>query len=448
MWEALYSFGVDALPHIPDRFFEGYGLNADSVQKLQNSKTPKLKLIITVDNGIMAYEGIKKAKELGIDVIVVDHHTKGLKKLATSYVLHSAAVCGSALAYFFAKELGYKDGLELAAIGTIADQMPLIGMNRSLVKYGLSALNETTRLGLLALFREAGIEEVGTYEVNYMIAPRINAMGRISHGLDSLRLLCTKNTGKARELSFLLSKTNAERQKIVDDVLIKAKSLYRNNSNKLLVISHSSFHEGVIGLAAGKLTEEFYRPAIVLSKKGDVSKASARSISGFNIIEAIRETDLILEGGGHPMAAGFSIETSKIEIFSQKINAIAEKLLTDELLERKLKVDMELDFEQISFSLLSQLKQFEPFGLGNPTPTFMTADVEVLETRTVGQNAKHLKLKLKQDEQIFDTIYFGGGEFYSKLPLGIKIDVAYQIDENIWNGRKCLQLKVKDIKKD
>ena len=283
MWETLHEFGLDVLPHIPDRFEEGYGINTESVTKLK-ARTPNLKLIVTVDNGIVAYEGIKKAKDLGIDVIVVDHHQKGTKKLATPYVLHATAVCGSALAWFFAKELSLTrgalvSGLELAAVGTIADQMPLIGINRSIVKYGLKQLNKTKRPGLLALFEEAKIGlaprslgEVGTYEVNYIIAPRINAMGRLAAGIDSLRLLCTKRTDKALKLSKLLSKTNFDRQKIVDEAVVHAQSEVRGKSkghiDKVIVLAHKSYHEGVIGLVAGKLVEEFYRPVIVLSKKG------------------------------------------------------------------------------------------------------------------------------------------------------------------------------------
>lgn len=444
MWEALYTFGVDALPYIPERFSEGYGLNAESIDKLKTLNA-KLKLIVTVDNGIVAYKGVETAKKLGIDVIVIDHHQKGQRKLPTSYILHNTSVCGSALAYFFAKELGYKGVLELAAIGTIADQMPLTGINRSIAKFGLEELNNTKRPGFLALFEEAGIEKVGTYEVNYVIAPRINAMGRLAQGIDSLRLLCTKSSQKARELSVVLGRINFDRQKIVDEVVLHARKKVDNQ--KIIVLAHESYHEGVIGLAASRLVEEFYRPAIVISQKDDISKASARSISGFNIIEAIRQLeDFYLEGGGHPMAAGFSIETSKIEIFSQKINEIADKILTDEILEKKLKVDCEINFEEINLELVEMIKQFEPFGLGNPTPTFATSEVEVSDIRTVGQGAKHLKLKLKQDEQIFDAIYFGGGEFYSKLSPGSKIDIAYQIEEDTWNNHKSLQLKIKDLR--
>jgi single-stranded-DNA-specific exonuclease len=443
MWEVLHKYGLNVLPHIPDRFEEGYGINAESVKKLK-SKIPELKLIVTVDNGIIGYEGIKVAGESGIDTIVIDHHQKGDKAPGAYSIIHSDKVCGSALAWFFAKELGIKDGLELAAIGTIADQMPLVGVNRSVVKYGLAELNNTERPGLLALITEARLENIGTHEVNYIIAPRINAMGRLAQGIDSLRLLCTKRSDKALELSKLLSKTNFDRQRIVEEVLLHVRGGVA--TEKIIVLAHESYHEGVIGLAAGKLVEEFYRPAIVLSTKGEVSKASARSISGFNIIEAIKSTGLILEGGGHPMAAGFSIKTKLIGKFTKAVNKFAKKLLTPDLLERKLKIDINLSFDQLNDELVERIKDFYPTGLGNPTPTFASYGVEVLDARAVGKEAKHIKLKLSQTEHVLDSIFFGGGEIYSKLPNGTKIDIAYQLEENTWNGVKSLQLKIKDVK--
>lgn len=443
MWESLNTFGLDVLPHIPDRFEEGYGINAESVKNLK-ARFPKLSLIVTVDNGIVAYDGINAANKLGIDVIVVDHHTKGTKKLEAFGIIHSVEVCGAALAWFFGQELiKSTNTLELAAIGTIADQLPLVGVNRSVVKYGLAELNKTKRPGLLALFKEAGIENIGTYEVGYVIAPRINASGRLKHGLESLRLLCTKDKNKAFDIALGIGKTNYERQKIVEEVVIAARK--NVGDQKVIVIAGETYHEGVIGLAAGRLVEEFYRPSIVLSTKGKISKASARSISGFNIIEAIREVNLHLEGGGHPMAAGFSIETDKIKLFASKINIFADKLLTDEILEKKLKIDCELGFDQLNYDLLDQLKQFEPTGLGNFGASFLTKDVEVVEVKTVGREARHLKLKLKQDEHIFDSIYFGGGEMYSTLTSKTKVDVVYSLEDNSWNGYKNLQLKVRDL---
>jgi len=446
MWEALHSLGLNVLPHIPDRFEEGYGINSESIRNLK-LKINNLSLIITVDNGIVGYEGIKTANQLGIDVIVIDHHQKGKENPKAFSIIHTTEICGSALAYFFGKEfLGRSIDLELAAIGTVADQMPLIGINRSIVKYGLESLNSTKRPGLRAIFENSKIENIGTYEINYIIAPRINAMGRLAQGIDSLRLLCTTKLSRARELSELLNKTNLERQKIVDQVTLHALGQVKNKAiPSVIIMASEDYHEGVIGLAAGKLVEQFYRPAIVFSKNGKISKASARSIPGFNIIEAIRYVDLHLEGGGHPMAAGFSIETEKIEIFSKKINEYADKLLTDELLERKLKIDCEIKFDQINPGLVERINKFEPAGLGNPGPTFMSNDVEIVEIKTVGRDAKHLKLKLKQYEHVFDSIFFGGGEKYSKLVSGSKVDVVYSIEENVWNGYKNLQLKIKDI---
>jgi len=452
MWEALHKFGLNVLPHIPDRFEEGYGLNSQSIENLR-SKTTKLlkidnlKLIITVDNGIVAYEGIKKARELGIDVIVIDHHIEGKKKNLAFSIIHSTLVSGSALAWFLSREILKKsDGLELAAIGTVADQLPLIGINRSIVKYGLEELNHTKRPGLREILESSKIETVGTYEINYIIAPRLNAMGRLASGLDSLRLLCTTNLEKAKTLSNLLNKTNSERQKMVEQVLLHALKISKDNKDKVIVLANETYHEGVIGLAAGKLVEEYYRPAIVLSTKGKISKASARSISGFNIIEAIRAVSLHLEGGGHPMAAGFSIETVKIEKFTKEINKYADKLLTDELLERKLRIDCEVNFDELNYQLLEEIKKFEPTGLGNFAPTFISRNVEVVEAKLVGRESKHLKLQLKQNEHFFDSIYFGGGEIYSKLAPKAKIDVVFNLEDNTWNGYKNLQLKIKDLK--
>lgn len=464
MWEALHDYGLDVLPHIPDRFEEGYGINTQSVENLK-SKIPNLKLIITVDNGIVAYEGVDKAKELGIDVIVIDHHTLGTKKNTALAVVHSTQTSGSGLSWFFVKELfssikypvsNILQSLELAAIGTIADQLPLTGVNRSIVKYGLSELNKTKRPGLLALFKESGIEKdngqsvsIGTYEVGYIIAPRINAMGRLKHGIESLRLLCTKDKLKAFDIAQNIGNTNIDRQKMVDSVMATTLSELKNESkgptNKIIVISGENYHEGVIGLAAGRLVEEYYRPAIVLSVKGDIAKASARSISGFDIISAIRNSsDLILQGGGHPMAAGFSISTNKIEEFTKAINAYAGEQLTDELLQKKLKIDCEINFDQINYDLYNKLTEFDPTGLGNFTPLFCTREVRVVGVKSVGRENKHLKMKLEKGGANFDAIWFNANLSIS-LAAHQVIDVVYNIDDNSWNGYKNLQLKIKDM---
>lgn len=447
MWETLHEFGLSVLPHIPERFSEGYGLNLESVEKLKN-EDPKLGLIVTVDHGIVAGKKVDKVKKMGIDMIITDHHQAEKEKPSSLALIYTTKIGGSALAWFFAREIlkrGVEEKLQLAAIGTIADQLHLIGVNRSIVKYGLKFLNETKRPGLLALFKEAAIKEVGPYEVGFMIAPRINSMGRLKHAIESLRLLCTNDESKALGLAGNMGRVNLERQKIVDEVVKEAR--LRVLGDRIIVLASEKYHEGVIGLAAAKLVEEFYRPAIVLSKKGNISKASARSVSGFNIIEAIRKLkDLYIEGGGHPMAAGFTIETSKIEEFTRRINKLAKSELTDELLQRRLKIDTEIDFDQIDWDLCNKIKEFEPTGLGNFAPLFYTKGVSVLDLRLVGKESKHIKMKLGKDGKVFDSIYFGGGEIYSKIAPNSKIDVAYNLTENIWDGRKSLQLGVRDVK--
>lgn len=458
MWEVLHALGLNVLPHIPERFSEGYGLNLASVKALKD-KDPNLGLIITVDHGIVAGKKVEEVKEMGIDMIISDHHQAGKQKPKPLALIYTTKIGGSAVAWFFAREIAtkfkldksdfeIKERLQLAAIGTIADQLPLIGPNRSIVKFGLNELNNTERPGILALKSEARIENIGPYEVGFIIAPRINSMGRLKHGLESLRLLCTKDKFKASEISKNIGLTNLKRQKIVDEVVLHARGAYKEiEKQSMIILAHESYHEGVIGLAAAKLVEEFYRPAIVLSKKGNIAKASARSIPGFNIIEAIRKLEsLYIEGGGHPMAAGFSIEVSKINKFSLELNKIAKQLLSQEILSRKLKIDMEIDFENLTFELYRKLLEFEPTGLGNYTPLFCSKSVEVMDVRTVGRDNKHLKLRLRQNEQIMDSIFFGGGDIYSMLTPDKKIDVAFHLENNIWNGRSSLQLRVRDVK--
>ncbi len=457
LWETLHDAGLFVLPHIPERFTEGYGLNIESVKKLKK-EDPELSLIITVDHGITAGEKVDELAKIGIDMIITDHHQAGEFIPKPLALIYTTEVSGSALSWFFSREilkelrianykLQIKERLQLAAIGTIADQLPLTGPNRVIAKYGLEALGKTRRPGLVSLYKEAGISEIGPYEVGFVIAPRINSMGRLRYGLESLRLLCTRDMLRGARLAGDIGRVNSERQEIVDKVVEHALSRAQGNIPDVIVLADKKYHEGVIGLAAAKLVEKFYRPAIVISENGDVSKASARSIAGFNIIEAIRKLDkYYIEGGGHPMAAGFSIKTKNIEIFTKKINQIASKFLTDEVLQRRLKIDCEINFDLINFDLVKEISLFGPTGIGNPEPVFVSRGIEVLDAKTVGRDAKHLKLKVRQDGHIFDSIFFGGGEMCSKLAPGSRVDMVYSLEKNVWIGNESLQLKTKDLK--
>jgi single-stranded-DNA-specific exonuclease len=459
LWEALYKSKFDVIPHIPDRFEEGYGINSESVEKLKK-KNPKLKLIVTVDNGIVAHEAVKTANKLGIDVVITDHHRKEKKTPKSYSIIHTTEIGGAGIAWLLAREilknqkLNYdvNNSLELAAIGTIADQIPLLGVNRSIVKFGLVALNNTKRFGLIELLGEARLKkgDLGTYEVGYMIAPRINAMGRLEHGIDSLRLLCTTNPSRAQGLAAKLGKTNRKRQKIVEEVVVHANdAVAKSDFQGVVIIAHESYHEGVIGLAASKLVEKYYRPAIVLYKGEKLSKASARSISGFSIIETLRQLEHLMEGvGGHDMAAGFTIKTDKIGSFTKKLDKITKPLLTKEVLSKRIKADLEIPFSAINKKLLNDLKNFEPTGIGNPAPSFTTSKINVLDARTVGFNGKHLKIKLEKQDYSFDAIAFGLGDHLLKLSPDKKCDIVYTPFLNIWNGYENIELKVKDIRVD
>ncbi len=441
VWETLHSLGAKVMPFIPAREKEGYGLSVEGIKNIANCS-----LLIVVDSGIVADEAVDFANSQNMDVIILDHHEKPKKLPKAFAIIHTEKLCASGIAYFLAKEFN-KNYVDLAAIATVTDLMPLTGVNRKIVKEGLEILNKTSRVGLKALFETAGIKKVGTYEIGYLIGPRLNASGRMESALTALRLLCTKNPQKAKELAELLNKTNKERQVLVEE---QSSHALKNVSpeGKIIVLEHESYHQGIIGLIAGKLTEKYYLPAIVISKGETVSKASARSISGFNIIEAIRSCEnLLLNAGGHPMAAGFTIETAQISNFKFQISNYANKNITDNLLEKTLKIDCELKIEEINMKLYEKIQELAPFGMGNPEPVFASV-VTVKNIRTVGTESKHLKLVIASEakQSSFDAIGFNLGSLAAKLKIGDKISVAYNLDLNIFNGRENLQLKLKDVR--
>jgi single-stranded-DNA-specific exonuclease len=455
MWESLYSLGAKVMPYIPHRVEEGYGLSIKGIEAVHAQYAPTL--IVTVDHGITAFEKVKFANFLGIDVIVTDHHVKP-EKLPECTIIHTTQMSGSGISWFVANQimLSYKlkmnpDLLAIAAIGTIADLVPLTGPNRQIAKYGLDALNQTKRVGLTAIIEESGLStgNLGTYDISHVLAPRLNAMGRLVHAMDALRLLCVKDVSKARALAEILGSTNKERQQLTQDTTIHAMEVLKTEtSKKLLFLSDKSYNQGVIGLVAGKLVEEFYRPAIVVARGETISKASGRSISGFNLIESIRLcSDLLVDVGGHPMAAGFTIETKNIEALKIRLEEIAEKELDAEKLNRVLKIDLQIPLASVTIDLLTLLKDFSPYGFGNPEPVF-ASEVIVSDMRLVGQTGKHLKLKVTDinSGEVLDAIGFGLGEWISKLKVRDKCLVAYTIDLNTWNGHSSLQLKLKDIK--
>lgn len=449
MWETLNDQGANVMPYVPHRIKEGYGMSKDAISEMAKQG---IKLIITVDQGVTAVEQIEHAKKLGIDVLVTDHHVLP-EILPRPYALvHTTSLCGGGVAWRFCYEIikeinpSYEEilmeKLELAALATIADLVPLISGNRSIVKIGLETLAKTKRPGILALMKSAKIATgIGTYEIGHILAPRINAMGRIEHGLDSLRLLCAKNQKQADELASLLSKTNTRRQDLTTKAVSSALDMVK--ADMLIgVVSHADWHEGVIGLVASRLVEAYHRPMIAISIGSQLSKGSARSIPGFNIVEAIRQSrELLVDAGGHPMAAGFTIKTRFIESFSRKISAYAAKKLTDEILERIIDIECELEVVDITNENLEIIKSFEPYGIGNQRPNFITRNMVVEDVRSVGADGKHLKLQLEG----FGAIGFFQGEDAAQIRPGYKIDLVYTIEEDKYANNGSIQLKIRDL---
>jgi len=456
LWETIDYLGGKVLPYIPHREKEGYGIHPQALEALAKEGA---KIIVSVDCGITAVEEAKLAKKLQLDLIITDHHTKQKEIPTTFALLHTDKLAGCGVAFMLAKELLASFGeenseqvtknLELAAIGTIADMVPLIEDNRVIVSNGLFALTNTNRFGLKALYDGAGIKvKISSYEVGFLISPRLNSMGRMENALDSLRLLLTRKMDRAKELALKISKTNSERQQALSRDLEHARvAIDKDTKAKMLVINHESYTPGVIGLVASRLVDEFYRPSIVISQISPIGKGSARSVSGFHITEALTSAKEFLTGfGGHPMAAGFSIPSENVEAFREKMLSHAEKNLKSKDLIPTLKIDARLPSEKINFETREVIKDFEPFGIGNPEPVFSTNDLEISDIRTVGVDGKHAKMVFRSMiGNVIPGIGFGFGK--NGFKVGDKVDAAYNLIEDTWQGEKKVQIKIKDMKK-
>lgn len=436
LWETLYHAYERVLPHIPDRKTEGYGLSIAGIDKCLARGA---KLIIAVDNGIAAHEAVNYCRALGCDIIIIDHHEVGETLPTANVILHSTTTCAAGLSWFFCRDFTrapHTEHLSLVSLAVICDLVPLLGINRSFATYGLQELNQTKRLGLRALLSED--RQLDTYAVGYIIGPRLNATGRLEHAIDSLRLLCTKDFDQAQELAKKLNTINASRQELTESsILLASQQLSTNPTthNSLLITSSTTYHEGIIGLIASRLTEKHYRPSIAISIGDTHSKGSARSITGFHITDHLRQfSHLLVNVGGHAAAAGFTIENSKLDQFIQLVQIVQ---LPPEILTRKSRIDCDIPLRAINHELYAKLQEFQPFGLGNPTPTFQSTNVAITNPRRIGKQLNHLKFKVDG----LEAVYFNAMN-YEPRATG---NIIYTIDLNEWNGSQNLQLIVKSI---
>jgi len=447
LYQGLTLLGAKVLPYIPHREKEGYGL---SELGLQFAKDKEAALVVTVDHGIVALEQAKYAKKIGLDLIITDHHTPLEEKPEALAIVHSTKLCGAAVGWCLVRSLVSKeqseDLLDLVAMATVADMVPLLGVNRALVKLGLEKLAITKRVGLLALMQQSKIipRQITTYHIGHILGPRINAIGRLEHAMDALRLLCTKDSIKAMDLASILNEANDQKKKLTTEAIMEAKEIINteikiNGRKKILVLHSDAWIPGIIGLVAGRISDEYGLPTVVISKGEVESRGSARSINGLDIVEVIRGChDILVDVGGHPKAAGFTIETGKISLFKERLEKDLEEIEINQA--QELEIEATVPVQKLTKELLVDLEKLEPCGVENHQPVLASLKVKISDIKTVG-NGDHLKFQIEN----LDAIAFSFGNLKNQLTEGQYIDVAYYLELNEFNGQKTLQLKVLDI---
>ncbi|MFC1725520.1 single-stranded-DNA-specific exonuclease RecJ [candidate division KSB1 bacterium] len=464
----LKGLYADVIFYIPDRLKDGYGL---SISGLEEAYKKGVSLVISVDCGITAVNEIKFAKEKNIDVIVCDHHEPGEvlpdayavldpKRGQCSYPFKELAGVGVAFKLIQAmhKDMNFHtdtlhDFIDLVAIGSSADIVPLVGENRILVKKGLEKLNYDQSIGMKALIYTSGLSDkvIGTGQVVFVLAPRINAVGRLGDAERAAHLLTSTDYKEAHSIAKILETENIERKTIDDVTFRNADKMMREKvdpkKEKSIVLFEEKWHPGVIGIVASRIVEKYYRPTILISVEDGIGKGSARSIEGFDIYDAIKQCSKFLkEYGGHKYAAGLTIKQENIEKFIKEFKKVSKDLITDELLIQKLKIDAELEFDEINTKLINVLKQFTPYGPQNMRPVFISRNLEVVEGPTI-VGANHLKFKARKNRMVFDAIGFNLGEKISIIEPGVaNLNMVYVIEENSYFGKNSIQLRVKDIK--
>ena len=470
--EVLRALGAQVLPVIPKRE-EGYGLNLSTFGTLANQG---VSLVVTVDCGISSAREIVAARELGLDVVVTDHHrvTSDLPMAATAIVNPRQPGCeypfkslaGVGVAFKLAQALlgAFEDVsgrlasghpaaeieqsvLDLVALGTVADVVPLLGENRVLASRGLVELNRTSRPGLRELIRVAGLQpdRLDSWAISYTIGPRLNAAGRLGDARISFDLL-TGSAGEAPALARKLEDINRERQIITEEMLEDARRKIAGQAeSKLLFVASEDYPHGILGLVAGRLTDEFYRPAFVLKIDSDEARASVRSIAEFDVAAALADCrDLLTRYGGHARAAGFTVPLANLDELRERLFGLAESQLANVDLEPTLRVDAELDLRKVKWRVHEDLQRIGPFGYDNPTPLFLSRGLRVIHSRVVGQHAPgHLRLTVSDGINRWPAIGFGYGASAASLPE--IIDLVYQIEPDTWTGGQALQLRIRGL---
>lgn len=459
--EGLSSLGAKVVPYIPHRTEEGYGLNDPALARLRQDG---ISLVVTVDCGVSAAPEVETAKEIGLDIVVTDHHTVppqlpqavavvDAKRADSCYPFTDLAGVGvafklvQALYQYLGKDDDMARFLDLVALGTVADMVSLLGENRYLVKQGLETIHNTKRPGLIELARCAGVPTtaIDAAVISWYLAPRINAAGRLDHAGVGIDLLTTDSAEKAQRLAAILDKKNTERQKLTGEILNRASEELGEVGPDvpLIMVGGEDFHSGVVGVAAGRLVEEYYRPVIVYEKGKEWSRGSARSIAGFSVVDAIAEcSDLLYRFGGHPMAAGFTVATENLEPLQERLLQIAGRELSTADIKPVINIDAEVSLSSFRGDSFKMMQRLAPFGRDNPYPTFLVRNIAVSEQRTVGKGGGHLKLKLKDNGITWNGICFRQGQYIEEVAP--RLDIVFNLEVDQWSGG-MLQLNILDF---
>jgi len=465
---ALSRLGAKVSYRIPHRVLEGYGLNRDAVEE---AKREGATLLLVVDSGTTAFEEIGLANRLGLDVIVIDHHEpKGgrvppafavinPKRADSHYPFRELTSSGLALKLVGAlcprfgieEEMAYKAYLDLAALGTVADVAPLAEENRAISKEGLELLSKTSKVGLRALQQVAGVwgGPITSYHAAFILAPRLNAAGRMEHAKTALQLLLSTDQVESMRLAGHLDRLNRQRQRTERSILREAEEQIAKGVDLreewALVLASPSWHLGVVGIVASKLVERYNRPALLICVEGEEARGSARGVEAMSLLEALEEcSDLLTKFGGHKMAAGFSLRTKNLWEFRRRFNEAVRRRLTEEDLEPKVVVDAILEPGEVHLGLARDVARMEPFGQGNPRPIMALRNVEIAGARRVG-GGKHLKMALRLGGREVEAVWFDRGEMASKVGQLSRVDLCFTPREGVWRGEGRVELVVEDV---
>lgn len=466
LYKHLAEMGISVDYYVPDRMQEGYGVNREALDKIQKKGTS---LIITVDTGITAVEESEYAKEIGLDVIITDHHeckeripdvyaAIDPKQKDCPYPFKSLA--GVGVVFKLIQALDEQKSLpalmdkyaDLLCLGTVADISPLVNENRVIVTEGLKRFKNTKNVGLKALIDvSTNGKAITTSTIGYTIAPRINASGRLGCASRSVELFLTNDTKKAHELAESLCEENTLRQQTEQKMFKEALDYIEEHpeikDDKVLIIAHENWHHGIVGIVSSKITEKFYKPSILFAIDGGEAKGSGRSVQGYNLFGSLEQCSDVLEKfGGHELAAGLTIKADRIEEFRKRINAISEDTIDETTMVPTILLDAVIKVPYITLDTVNDINQLQPFGVDNPTPFFAVRNIKIHKISVMSEG-KHLRMTLFKDGKYLDSVGFGMGEYFQYLKEGDFIDVAFSLDINDYKGFQNVQLILKDIKK-